>query len=88
MKSQKCPICNIEVTLIPRYPKYVCSQCATRAVSKHGRPLTFSNVDLSGGYIAHYADSGEEYPSHECYIDNIACHADEARFGGIVIEVI
>jgi len=33
-------------------------------------------------------DSKEEYKSHDCYIDGIKCRADEARFGGIVIEVV
>jgi hypothetical protein len=45
---------------------------------------------MFGGYVAYYWDSNnaEEYNSHECYIDGIKCWADEARFGGIVIEVV
>ncbi len=56
----------------------------------NGRELLFYNVSFSGGYIAYYADgdSKEEYKSHDCYIDGIKCRADEARFGGIVIEVV
>jgi hypothetical protein len=45
-------------------------------------------VSLSGGYAARYADTGEPYSSHACYIDGLPCWADEARFGGIVIERI
>ena len=43
-----------------------------------------------GGFIAYYADSNqiEIYPSHRCFIDGISCYADEARFGGIVIEAL
>jgi hypothetical protein len=48
--------------------------------------LKFSNVDTTGGFIAHYADTSEVYPSHECYVDGIQCYADEHRFGGIVIQ--
>jgi hypothetical protein len=43
---------------------------------------------MSGGFEAKYADDGSDYPSHECNIDGVRCHADEAYFGGIVIEVI
>ncbi len=73
---------------VPRYRRYVCSDCAARAASADGRRLAFSNIDLSGGYAARYADTGEPYDSHACWIDGIRCHADEARFGGIVVEVL
>lgn len=42
---------------------------------------------MSGGFIAGYADNGEEHGQHICYIDGIKCWADEARFGGIVIQI-
>ena len=57
-------------------------------MSVDGRLLKFGNVDISGGFKARYADTGEEYPSHECFIDEVKCHADEAHFGGIVIETV
>jgi hypothetical protein len=38
------------------------------------------------GCAAEYADTGEEYPSRECFIDGLRCEAEEARFGGIVIQ--
>jgi hypothetical protein len=50
--------------------------------------LEFFNTDLSGGFVARYRDTLETYRSHACWIDGVPCHADEARFGGIVIEVI
>jgi hypothetical protein len=43
---------------------------------------------MSGGYSAEYADTGDPYESHECFVDGIACYADETRFGGIVIEPV
>lgn len=82
-----CPICEVPLKSIPRYPNYVCSECASKATSPDGRLLGFSNTGLSGGYIAKYADTGAEYSSHHCVIKNVQCWADEARFGGIVIEV-
>ena len=83
---QHCPICDGEVAESSRYPRYLCSTCAERARSADGRPLAFSNADLSGGFIATFVDTGEEYESHECFVDGVKCHADEAHFGGIVIE--
>jgi hypothetical protein len=63
-------------------------QCASRAKSADGRSLRFSNVDMTGGFIAEYADTSELYDSHECRIDDIHCYADEGRFGGIVIQPV
>jgi len=85
--SHACPICATALEPESRYPRYVCSDCASRACSADGRPLTFSNAGFDGGYEASYSDTGEPYDSHGCWIDGVACRADEARFGGIVIEV-
>lgn len=84
--SHNCPICGASLEPQSRYPRYVCAACARRACSADGRPLAFANEGFDGGYVATYADTGEAYNSHDCWIDGVACHADEARFGGIVIE--
>lgn len=86
--TQLCPICSKSVEPSARYPQYLCRECASKARSKDGRALIFSNAYLSGGFAAKYADTGETYPGHECYIDDIHCYADEARLGGIVIQPI
>ncbi len=83
---QTCPICQQSVEPSARYPRYLCNDCSSRAKSKDGRALNFSNESFSGGFIARYADTGETYPSHTCYIDGIECYADEHYFGGIVIQ--
>src|SRR5260370_25825051 len=83
---QRCPICSTEVESHPRYPRYVCRDCARRVRSADGRPLEFFNRDLSGGFAARYADTGAPYRSHECLIDGVECYADEARLCGIVIQ--
>lgn len=69
-----------------RYPRYVCGTCYLRAVDEDGRSLSFSNVSLSGGFAALYRDTHEERDSHICYVDGVKCCAEEARFGGIVIQ--
>lgn len=86
--EQKCPICLTPVSPSERYPRYVCEKCYTKAADEDGRQLTFSNVGLSGGFAALYRDTHEERDSHVCYIDGIECLADEARFGGIVIQPV
>ncbi|BAZ18833.1 hypothetical protein NIES4071_107180 (plasmid) [Calothrix sp. NIES-4071] len=87
---QICPICDAAVEPNSRYPKYICSDCRKKASDINGKKLVFYNESFSGGYIAYYADSNgkEKYNSHDCYIDGIQCIANEARFGGIVIEVV
>jgi hypothetical protein len=85
-QEQKCPICSAPVAFSERYPRYVCNRCFLRAADEDGRSLSFSNVSLSGGFAALYRDTHEERSSHICYIDGIRCWADEARFGGIVIQ--
>lgn len=85
-ETQECPICGIAVAHAERYPRYVCNSCYLKASDEDGRSLSFSNVSLSGGFRAIYADTREERDSHICYIDGIKCWADEAYFGGIVIQ--
>lgn len=84
--QQRCPICGTSVSESSRYPRHLCATCAAKVRSADGRSLTFANAHLSGGFVARYADTGEGYPSHECFVDGVKCHADEAYLGGIVIE--
>lgn len=86
--KQLCPVCRSDVEESERYPKYVCQACASKASSSDGRRLIFSNAGLSGGLTARFADTGEPYIGGRCYIEGIPCRADEAYFGGIVIETL
>ena len=73
--------------LYERYPKYVCPECAEKTCDGAGRRVAFQNLDFAGGCGGFYPDTKEKYPSQDCYIDGIPCYADEARFGGIVVQV-
>ena len=86
--EHKCPICQVELRKNPRYPNYICIDCSNKASDISGRRLAFFNLSFSGGYGVSYLDTDEKYDSHICYIENVKCYADEARFGGIVIEKI
>lgn len=59
--------------------------CAEAAVDRSGRPLHFFNEGLSGGICGVYRDNGEPTPDTTCYIHGVACIAQEAHLGGIVI---
>ncbi len=86
METQRCPICLVKVQKSERYPNYVCNSCQLRASDAENHLLGFFNESFSGGFLAFYAGTDEKYDSHICYIDRIKCRADEARFGGIIIQ--
>ena len=46
----------------------------------------FYNDDIEGGFYSLVNNVKGEI--HECYVNNIKCHAEEGRFGGIIISVI
>ncbi|ANV89057.1 hypothetical protein [Picosynechococcus sp. PCC 7117] len=87
-KFHACPICAEPVPHWERYPRAICRDCSNKAADIHGQHLSFSNIDFGGGFRATYTDAKTEYPSHICYVDGIECWADEARFGGIVIQAV
>jgi hypothetical protein len=86
--NQYCPICKNETEYNQRYPNYICIVCAEYSSDEKGRALKFYNVSMSGGFEARYCDTGEIRSSHICYIKGNKCWADEARFGGIVIQLV
>jgi hypothetical protein len=83
----QCPLCGAALTLFERYPRYVCQACAAKTCDASGRRVEFRNLSFTGGCEGYYPDSGEIYPLQDCFIDGRACFADEARFGGIVVQV-
>ena len=85
--SHPCPICSNPVRHRERYPLAVCQNCYNKACDAEGQKLVFFNLSMSGGFRAMVVDTEKVYPSHICYIENKKCWADEARFGGIVIQI-
>lgn len=81
-----CPICQVPCPHSPEHPTGLCASCVDRAVDEGGLALLFFNVNASGGIKTVYADTREERSSHICFVDGVRCRADEARFGGIVVE--
>ena len=49
--------------------------------------MDFFNHDLIGyGVVGRYMDRHEPCDENFCFVDGIRCTAEEARFGGIVIQ--
>ncbi|WP_227501459.1 hypothetical protein [Synechocystis sp. PCC 7509] len=69
------------------YPLAVCQDCDRKVCNAEGQKLVFFNQSISGGFGAIVADTKADYLSHICYIEGKKCWADEARFGGIVIQI-
>ena len=85
MKNKNCPICDKTMMYLERYPKMICHECVELAMTKNGESIKFYNIDHTGGFLSIVNDvKGED---HECFINNKKCYADEARFGGIVVEL-
>ena len=85
MRNKSCPICNTDMMYFERYPKMICHECVKLALTEDGENIKFYNKDHSGGFISIVNDVKGKI--HECYINNHKCYADEARFGGIVVQL-
>jgi hypothetical protein len=92
--KQWCSNCLKEVYYNVRYPKYICSECFDRDKSdQNGNLLEFSNLSVSGGFKITYMDKNgktiredDTQDYCECIIDDKLFFAQEAKFGGIVIQ--
>lgn len=95
--THPCPICGTPTAHQDRYPRSVCADCQSRAADSDGRRVVGYNEGLSGGLIVFYAESpggpqaeiaGEVLETGRCFIDGIACTMQEARFGGVVVQIL
>ena len=73
-----------------RYPKSICHECSSKVTDKNGRSIEFFNSEaLGSGCQGCYSGTNqkEKYELNVCYIDGKEFVAEEARFGGIVINL-
>ncbi|MGH1338069.1 MAG: hypothetical protein ACRBFS_18250 [Aureispira sp.] len=91
--QQYCPTCKQSVPYRPRYPKSICASCsALPIIDEEGLRLSFYNTGLSGGLKIVYQQEGvtlkEETNQLEklCFLEGTPLLAQEAKFGGIVIQ--
>jgi hypothetical protein len=87
-----CPICKIMMdTTHIRYVNVVCNECIDTydTIDRNGNNITFSNIDYNGGFKSITTlENGEQIvgSNNICYINGSQCIAQEARFGGIIIQ--
>ena len=85
MKNKNCPICDKNMIYLERYPKMICHECVLLATTENGETIKFYNIDHTGGFLSIVNNVKGEI--HECLVNNLKCYADEARVGGIVIQL-
>ena len=83
----KCPICGTPQKANPRYPHYVCRECAADVRDEEGAALAIDNANSVDGISVTYRASGEERESRVCFIRGFRCVARQAHFGGVVLQV-
>jgi len=76
MTEQFCPICKESVKPQPRYLSYICESCLADGVEVDGRIITKSEIDVYS------------HVSVNCKVHGLDCVAQEARFGGTVVQAI
>jgi len=92
-KKQYCPNCNKQVNVYARYPKYICKDCVKLLTDKSGRLVAYGNeredtISFGHGCQGYYQDNTtENYNSNISYINQSSYEAQEARFGGIVVQL-
>jgi len=86
MTVQACPICHAAVKPSDRYPRYLCPACSARATDASGRALA-SRTRISAAASRRTTQiPANRRDGHDCQVDGVPCRADEARFGGIVVQ--
>jgi hypothetical protein len=87
MEYYPCPICKEPEKMLLRYPNMVCSNCLQSGIwsdKEQTQQIQFMNTGFSGGFTS--IINNNYVKQHTCYIKGHECYADEARFGGIIIQ--
>ena len=88
--KQVCSNCKKEKIFSQRYPKSICQECYSETTDLKNRKVEFFNTEaLGSGCQGFYVgtEQKEKYNSDLCYITGKEFFAEEARFGGIVIQI-
>ena len=90
--ENKCPLCfEVMNYYTSRYPKMICQNCANSdIIDNFGNKVTFVNIDIYGGFMSLHKidDKVVQKQEHIRWIKDTKCYANEARFGGIVIQIV
>ena len=91
-EQQLCPLCKTEVPYSGRYPNYICYMCCSKGNVKdsEGNLVEFYNsTPIGTGFLSLHTIDGKvvKKEEHTCFVKGVKCYAEEARFGGIVIQL-
>jgi len=87
MEYYPCPICKEPEKMLLRYQNMVCSNCLQTGIwanKEQTQQIQFTNNELNGGFSS--IINNNCIKQHTCYIRGKECYADEAKFGGIIIQ--
>lgn len=91
-RNVPCPICGTLRLFSQRYPNALCNSCgySKDLVDSNGNPVTFTVTHDGCGAIRIHHEHGMlvERRKSTCFLKGIECHATEARFGGIAVQVL
>ena len=91
METGECPICNTNMRRLIRYPLSICDTCCSKENMKDisGNLVDFANTSIGGGFVSLHTIDGTiiQKEDHICFVKGVKCYAEEARFGGIVIQM-
>ena len=88
LSKYPCPICSTETLFSQRYPLAVCNYCAQKTATINNDPISYYNTSAFGGFEGINEKTQQKTTESLCYIDGHKCYAQEARFGGIVVQLI
>lgn len=86
---QACPLCGTRVRPDERYPDHLCAWCSAEVTDERGRAVRLYNTSFGGGYTGQYDDgstASRAVLDGRVWIDGVEYRAQEARFGGIVVQ--
>jgi len=88
--TKPCPICKASMPLSERYPLAICNAHYGECRDMQENMVTYQNEDEFGGFVS-YHTIGEKIIKRNdgaCFVQGITCIAEEARMGGIVIQLM
>ena len=81
------PSCNRAKQFSLRYSQSICHTHHLK--TQDGKTIKYFNIDVTGGLCSIIDNKKTNNPSPICYVDDIyKCEAQEARFGGIVVQYL
>ena len=88
--TKLCPLCTQQMDYSERYPNAICHAHYEECIDSDGNHVTYQNEDENGGLVSYHTIDNRivRRIDDTCFVRGIKCSVEEARMGGIVIQVI